>query len=61
LVRHRRKANSLETKRQADSQACALADARQDSGVSPDEAVAAVRDMMDSIGDTCPECPPAAE
>lgn len=27
-------------------------------GISPDEAVAEVRDVMDSIGDTCPECPP---
>jgi hypothetical protein len=26
--------------------------------VSPDEAVAAVRDVLDTIGDTCPECPP---
>jgi hypothetical protein len=26
--------------------------------VSPDEAVAAVKDVLDSIGDTCPECPP---
>lgn len=26
-------------------------------GVSPDEAAAAVRDVLDSIGDTCPECP----
>jgi hypothetical protein len=46
----------------ADPHACdrALAFARQDSpsGVSPDEAVAAVRDVLDSIGDTCPECPP---
>jgi hypothetical protein len=24
---------------------------------SPDDAVAAVRDVLDSIGDTCPECP----
>jgi hypothetical protein len=37
----------------------ALLVARQDppSGVSPDEAVAAVRDVLDTIGDTCPECP----
>jgi hypothetical protein len=28
-------------------------------GVSPDEAVAAVRDVLDSICDTCLECPPA--
>jgi hypothetical protein len=27
-------------------------------GVSPDEAVAAVRGVLDTIGDTCPECPP---
>jgi hypothetical protein len=34
--------------------------ARQDQppGVSPDEAAAEVRDLLDSIGDTCPECPP---
>ena len=39
---------------------CALASARQDPpfGVSPDEAVASVKDVLDSIGDTCPECPP---
>jgi hypothetical protein len=27
--------------------------------VSPEEAIAAVEDVLDSIGDTCPECPPA--
>lgn len=27
-------------------------------GISPDEAVAEVRAVLDSIGDTCPECPP---
>ncbi|SDG60567.1 hypothetical protein SAMN05216338_1001883 [Bradyrhizobium sp. Rc2d] len=34
--------------------------ARQDQppGVSPDEAAAEVRDVLDSIGDTCPECRP---
>ncbi|MHC2462464.1 hypothetical protein [Bradyrhizobium embrapense] len=34
--------------------------ARQDhpGSVSADEAVAEVRDVLDSIGDTCPECPP---
>ncbi|MGY3390204.1 acetyl-CoA acetyltransferase [Bradyrhizobium sp. USDA 3311] len=34
--------------------------ARRDppADVSPDAAVAAVRDVLDSIGDTCPECPP---
>jgi hypothetical protein len=26
-------------------------------GVSTDEAAAEVRDVLDSIGDTCPECP----
>lgn len=25
-------------------------------GLSPDDAVAKVRDALDSIGDTCPEC-----
>ncbi|MCA6112572.1 hypothetical protein [Bradyrhizobium cenepequi] len=34
--------------------------ARQDppAGVFPEEAAAEVRDVLDSIGDTCPECPP---
>lgn len=34
--------------------------ARQDppDGISPDEAVSEVRDVLNSIGDTCPECPP---
>jgi hypothetical protein len=34
--------------------------ARQDQppDVTPDEAAAEVRDILDSIGDTCPECPP---
>jgi hypothetical protein len=27
-------------------------------GVAPDEAVAAGRDVLDTIGDACPECPP---
>jgi hypothetical protein len=37
----------------------ALDIARRDppAGVSTDEAVAEVRDVLDSIGDTCPECP----
>jgi hypothetical protein len=37
----------------------ALLVARQDPppGVSPEKAVAAVRDVLDTIGDTCPECP----
>ena len=28
------------------------------AGVSSHEAAAEVRDVLDSIGDTCPECPP---
>jgi len=28
------------------------------TGVSPDDAVAEVREVLDSIGDTCPECLP---
>jgi hypothetical protein len=34
--------------------------AREDAppGVSPDEAVAEILDVLDSIGDTCPECLP---
>jgi hypothetical protein len=41
----------------------ALAIARRDppSGVSVDEAVAEIRDVLDSIGDTCPECPPETD
>ena len=37
----------------------ALDIARRDppAGVFPDEAAAEVRDVLDSIGDTCPECP----
>jgi hypothetical protein len=29
-------------------------------GASPDDAVAEIRDLLDSIGNTCPECPPEA-
>jgi hypothetical protein len=38
----------------------ALAEARREppAGVSADEALAAVLGVFDSIGDTCPECPP---
>jgi hypothetical protein len=38
----------------------ALAAARRNPpfGVTPDEAAAEVRDVLDGIGDTCPECPP---
>lgn len=27
------------------------------SGLSPEQAMAEIRDVLDSIGDTCPECP----
>jgi hypothetical protein len=38
----------------------ALTIARNDPprGVSLDEAAAEIRDVLESIGDTCPECPP---
>ena len=38
----------------------AFAAAREDppAGISPDQAVAEIRDVMNSIGDSCPECPP---
>jgi hypothetical protein len=38
----------------------ALVIARPDAppGVSPEEAIAELRDVLSSIGDTCPECPP---
>jgi hypothetical protein len=34
--------------------------ARRDppAGLTPDAALAEVRDVLNSIGDTCPECPP---
>jgi hypothetical protein len=34
--------------------------ARRDppAGVSPEAAAAAIAEVLDSIGDTCPECPP---
>jgi hypothetical protein len=40
----------------------ALLVARRDPppGVSPEEAVAAVHDVLNTIGDNCPECPPDA-
>jgi hypothetical protein len=38
----------------------AFAFARQDApaGISAEDAIAEVRDVLNSIGDTCPECPP---
>jgi hypothetical protein len=40
----------------------ALDMARQDPppGVSPQAAAVAIAEVLDSIGDTCPECPPEA-
>jgi hypothetical protein len=38
--------------------ALALAHEDPPTGISPDEAVAEIRDVLESIGDTCPECPP---
>jgi hypothetical protein len=37
----------------------ALQIARADplAGLSPDQAVATVREVLESVGDTCPECP----
>jgi hypothetical protein len=44
-----------------DARQHAVAVARDDPprGVSPDEAIAEIREVLDSIGDACPECPPA--
>jgi hypothetical protein len=43
-----------------DAHARAFTVAREDAppGVCPDKAVAEIRNVLDSIGDTCPECPP---
>lgn len=30
------------------------------AGLSPDQAAAEIRDVLESIGDTCPDCPPKA-
>jgi hypothetical protein len=31
------------------------------AGVSPEAAAVAIAEVLDSIGDTCPECPPDDE
>ncbi|QOZ51544.1 hypothetical protein [Bradyrhizobium sp. CCBAU 53338] len=38
----------------------ALDIARRDppSGLSPNQAVGEIQDVLDAIGDTCPDCPP---
>jgi len=43
---------------QARQRAIEIAEQDPPSGFSPDEAVAEIRDVLDSIGETCPECPP---
>jgi hypothetical protein len=35
-----------------------MADQHPPAGVSQDEAIAAIQEVLDSIGETCPECPP---
>jgi hypothetical protein len=42
----------------APERALLLANQDPPAGVSPASAVAEVHDVLDSIGDTCPECPP---
>lgn len=44
----------------ARDRACEIARRDPPPGVRPDDAVAEVRDVLDSIGDTCPECTPTA-
>ena len=42
----------------ARERALLIAQQDQPPGVSPEQAVAAVRDVLDAIGDPCPECRP---
>lgn len=42
----------------ARERAFAIARQHPPQGVSTDAAVAEVRDVLDSVGDTCPECTP---
>jgi hypothetical protein len=42
----------------ARERACAIARQDPPSGVSPEAAAVAIAEVLDSIGDTCPECPP---
>jgi hypothetical protein len=42
----------------ARERAVAIARQHPPTGISPEHAVVEIRDMLDSIGDTCPECPP---
>jgi hypothetical protein len=41
----------------ARNQAVRIACEQPLAGLSSEEAIAAVREVLDSIGDTCPECP----
>jgi hypothetical protein len=43
----------------ARDRALGMARADPPPGVSPNEAVAALEEVLDSIGDRCPDCPPA--
>jgi hypothetical protein len=42
----------------ARERAFAIAHKDPPSGVSPEAAAVAIAEVLDSIGDTCPECPP---
>jgi hypothetical protein len=42
----------------ARERACTIAREHPFAGTSPEAAVAEVRAVLDTIGDTCPECPP---
>ena len=44
----------------ARERAFSLACSAPPPGVSPQRAAAELSDLLDSIGDTCPECPPEA-
>ena len=41
----------------AREQALRIAREEPPAGLSPDQAVAAVREVLDSVGENCPECP----
>ena len=42
----------------ARERAVSIAREHPPTGLSPERAVVEVRDVLDLIGDTCPECPP---
>jgi len=50
----------LQDRADPDARDRAVTIAQEDAppGVSPDEAIAEILDVLDSMGDTCPECPP---